>query len=537
MNKKELKQTQEELKKIEQLYQETLDLAKNDPVAYLEIKDELASIKKLFQNCSSKHKEKVAVFSASKDLYRDEELYEYWTAYRTSSAAWSKDWSARIKAFQNEKKPYPIEFLDELLVFLNKTKGEAEAFLAQYVLWKEELSPTMRPKFDAWQEQATNKMNDPKQGWVEYIRHFTAIKTQRISDDALSAKITAKVNLHAELEKIWREESRPNLTALLVTEENVKNTQKLYDNVQALKTLLDNAPIEFKKANDKWYQICLKDEWARHLNAITKGLVDSKERVEDSAQIKGNPELIKGEDQRYIDPNKRIGLYKQSKKDAHKIAANDVKQGNLNDCFVLSPIAALADTDPSLIEKMIKEKPDGSFEVTLHVRKDSKSQERTVEKINVKRKFVIDKDGNDVFAGKGDRELWVQVLEKAVADSRGGFDGIDGGSSDEILQLLTGKKVKTADFRQNDLELLWGDLLKAYADKKATNFSSLPKPTNVIPLFYTTTDSQKIYYGHNYYLDKIDANKIWLNNPHGKEHLVLTKKDLETYFERYYILE
>ena len=230
-------------------------------------------------------------------------------------------------------------------------------------------------------------------------------------------------------------------------------------------------------------------------------------------------------------------MYKQGGKDAHKIAANDVKQGVLNDCFVLSPIAALAGTNPSLIEKMIEEKTDGSFEVTLHVRKDSKSQERTVEKITVKREFVIDKNGNDVFAGKGDRELWVQVLEKAIADVRGGFDGINGGDSNEILQLLTGKKVKKADFKANDLELLWGDLIQAYADKKATNFSSLSKPTNVTLPFYTTKDNQKIHYGHNYYLNKIDANKIWLNNPHGKEHLILTKKDLETYFARYYILD
>jgi hypothetical protein len=539
MNKEALKQTREELKEIEQLYQETLDLAKNDPVAYLEIKDELASIKKLFQNCSSKYKEKVAVFSASKDLYKDEELYEYWKPYNASYKDWLNNWRPQIDVFRKEKKAYPLDFLERILVFVNKIKGEAEVYIKQYELLKEETSPAMRPSFDKWKEETASRLNHPEQSWGIYIKDFTATKAQRISDNALSAQITVKVNLHAELEKIWREESRPNLTALLVIEENVKNTQKLYDNIQALKTLLDNAPIEFKKANDKWYQICLKDEWARHLNAITKGLIDSKERVEDSAHIKGNPELVKIKDVnlRYIDPNKKIGLYKQGKKDAHKIAANDVKQGKLNDCIVLSPIAALAGTNPSLIEKMIKEKSDGSFEVTLHVRKDSKSQERTVEKINVKREFVIDKDGNDVFAGKGDRELWVQVLEKAIADVRGGFDGINGGSSDEILQLLTGKKVKTADFKANDLELLWGDLLKAHTDKKATNFSSLVKPTNVIPLFYTTTDSQKIYYGHNYYLDKIDANKIWLNNPHGKEHLVLTKKDLETYFERYYILE
>ncbi|BDS12618.1 C2 family cysteine protease [Aureispira anguillae] len=537
MTQKELRQTQQELKAIELLYQETIDLAKSDQVLYKELKGKLAQIKLLFQKCCKKYKEAAIVYSISID-FKDEELYEYWTIYRTSFSIWRKDWTPKIQAFLNEKKPYTLEFLDELLVFLNKIKEEAETFIKQYELLKEELSPAMSPKFSTWKEQTKNKLNDPKQGWVEYIQHFSKIKEQRLRDNALSEKINALITLYKELVQLWRDESRPNCNALLVTEENVANTQKLYDNMQALKTLLEEAPKEFKTAYAEWYQKSLREEWGIHLQTIKKGLEDSNTRKA-SMLIKGNPELktIENRDLKYIDPHKKIGLYKQGKRDEHKIEANDVQQGILEDCFVLSPIAALAKTNPKAIEQLIEEKADGSFEVTLYLRKDPKSLERTKEKIKVKREFVVDQYGKDVFAGKGDRELWVQVLEKAIATARGGYDGIDKGAADEVLQLLTGKQVNMADFKTNDLDLLWGDLLNAYKNKKATNFSSLLKPNNIEDLFYKTEDEQKIYYEHNYYLDKIDANNIWLNNPHGKEHLVLTKKDLEKYFARYYILD
>ena len=525
-----------EIKTIEQLYQETIAMAKEDQAVFKGFQEELAKIKLLYQNCQQAFKKQVVTQSLDPD-YIDTELYEYLTTYRESKAVWNKTWYPQFEVFIKENKPFTLEFLEGILEFLKKIKGEAQTFRDKYKEFKDDLSPSVGKSAITWDSNVKEDIENSNSGWTSLITSLTAKKQKIEQDNQLLKDIESRIALHKKLVKIWREKTIPNCDALLVIQDDLKNTKDLYDNMLDLKLLLSKAPANFKKIIDEWKPIAESDEWKRHWDAVNKCFKESEERRNNSPLVNGNPELITGKDQRYIEPNKKIQLYKQKKKDEHKIDANDVKQGDLEDCFVLSPIAALAKTNPSLLESIIEEKSDGSFVVTLHVRKDPKSLDRTVEKVKVKREFVINKNGKDVFAGKGDRELWVQVLEKAIATVRGGYDGLDGGSAEEALQLLTGKKVNKADFGMSDINLLCGDIQKAYQDKKACNFSSAAKPSNARSDYYTTSDNQNIYYEHNYYLDKIDDKNIWLNNPHGKEHLVLKKEDLDKHFRRYYILD
>lgn len=181
---------------------------------------------------------------------------------------------------------------------------------------------------------------------------------------------------------------------------------------------------------------------------------------------------------------------------------------------------------------MIKEKSDGSFEVTLYLRTDPNSDKRTATIISVKNEFV--RDGKKAaYAGKGDNELWVQVLEKAYAQAMGGYDALlDGGSALESLQVLTGKTATKGLLEKGEQAQLLAVFNEALKKKTPLTFGSIDVPSNGNPNI-TLSDGQKIYYNHFYYLDKIDGGVFYLKNPHGKEHLELDWQNLCSYFVDY----
>lgn len=139
----------------------------------------------------------------------------------------------------------------------------------------------------------------------------------------------------------------------------------------------------------------------------------SQARQEVELREDGNPKLdAMATDKKYSyqQPNKKEQLYKKGKGDTHAIAANDVKQGDLEECYVLSPLAALAQNNPDSIEELIEEQEDGSYNVTLYLRKNSDSMEREKVIIKVKNEFVKTYAGKAAYTGGGDKELWVQVF-------------------------------------------------------------------------------------------------------------------------------
>jgi hypothetical protein len=154
-----------------------------------------------------------------------------------------------------------------------------------------------------------------------------------------------------------------------------------------------------------------------------------------------NPGIAEGrEDYSYTKPNKKSKLYKRGNGDKEDIDANDVQQGNLDNCYVLSPLAALAQSNPKWIKSMIEVREDGNYNVALYLRKSADTNERNKIIVVVKNEFVQSK-GKPAYAGSGDNELWVQVIEKAYAQALGSYDAIaKGGEAMETFEVLTGRK-------------------------------------------------------------------------------------------------
>ncbi|HEY9868005.1 MAG TPA: hypothetical protein V6D08_02255, partial [Candidatus Obscuribacterales bacterium] len=63
-------------------------------------------------------------------------------------------------------------------------------------------------------------------------------------------------------------------------------------------------------------------------------------------------------------------LFGEFSRPSDAIKPEAVAQGQIGDCWLMGSIAAVADTMPHLIEKMIKENPDGTFTVTFPGRPD-----------------------------------------------------------------------------------------------------------------------------------------------------------------------
>ncbi len=92
----------------------------------------------------------------------------------------------------------------------------------------------------------------------------------------------------------------------------------------------------------------------------------------------------------------------------HAPSPNDVKQGAINDCYVMSSLIGLANTDPKKIRDAIRDNNDGTVTVRFFDI-DAATNKKTPVYINVE-KSVNKVGGANVYSSSS---TWVQLVEKA----------------------------------------------------------------------------------------------------------------------------
>lgn len=221
-------------------------------------------------------------------------------------------------------------------------------------------------------------------------------------------------------------------------------------------------------------------------------------------------------------------LFVKGSHDDHEIDENDVQQGFIGNCYFMSAIAAVAKTNPEAIRCLIKDKGDGTYDVTLYAKGNRLALKPSV--INVKPDFVTDKDGNTIYAHDGDKELWVMLLEKAYAKMNGGYDDIgEGGFTEAGLEAITGEDVTVYMLYRYTAGEAFELLKKGLSDKKAITAATKGKGEQGMML----EDETVLYQGHSYSIEAVAGKNIKLRNPWGFDHATVTHEQFKEHFDHF----
>jgi hypothetical protein len=139
-------------------------------------------------------------------------------------------------------------------------------------------------------------------------------------------------------------------------------------------------------------------------------------------------------------------LYLKEPADTNAISINDIHQGQLDDCFLLSSIGEIVRQSPAFISNMIHVNSNGTETLRLYGAASGslptwgttsykpifETVTNTFSTTGVNSGATQDVVGNQ-------KEIWPQVIEKAVAQLDGGYQAISAGGSPVIaMEELTG---------------------------------------------------------------------------------------------------
>jgi hypothetical protein len=199
---------------------------------------------------------------------------------------------------------------------------------------------------------------------------------------------------------------------------------------------------------------------------------------------------------------------------------SDIQQGDIGDCYFLSTLGAMAQTNPNSIRQMVVDLGDSTYAVQFH---DTLGHAVYV---RVDADLWTYSDQTPVFAGFGpENTLWVPIVEKAWAfyrDKLGNYTSIAGGNNpginlDTALNLMQPVNIETASFANGQAYL--SAIQDALAQGLAVTFGA-PVSFNDNTLEASTTYRRG---QHVYVVEAVltDANGtptgIQLYNPWGFE--------------------
>jgi uncharacterized protein YukE len=121
--------------------------------------------------------------------------------------------------------------------------------------------------------------------------------------------------------------------------------------------------------------------------------------------------------------------------DGFDIQYDDVRQGQLKDCYLMAALAAVAKDNPEIIRDMIQDNGDGTFTVTFHTHGLFAWSEWGTEEVTVRAE-----DLGEYGTSADQGELWPAIIERAYAEwqADGSYEGIEWGDSRNALAALTG---------------------------------------------------------------------------------------------------
>jgi len=116
----------------------------------------------------------------------------------------------------------------------------------------------------------------------------------------------------------------------------------------------------------------------------------------------------------------------------------DVIQGQIANCYMVSAFAAVAEQSPDVIKNAFTDNGDGTY--TVHLFNVSPEGDKTKNDVVIDGQLPLSYGSLSYAKGADRSELWVPLLEKAFAQSKGGYEGIGkGGQAGAVMAALTGR--------------------------------------------------------------------------------------------------
>jgi hypothetical protein len=216
----------------------------------------------------------------------------------------------------------------------------------------------------------------------------------------------------------------------------------------------------------------------------------------------------------------------KDKNDSFAADKTDIIQGNLNDCFLMSSMGAIALTHPELLENMIEVLPDGRYKVKFY----DKKCVTVFGPCHYKEHYVIvDGDFGDKHCKPGDaiegtQEAWTMIIEKAYLQwQKENNLPIDLPSPAVALSAITGKDCANYCMPQISMD----DLYKSFKRGDAITAGSRWQTDQTRPHEYFDRDidpNHRIIEGHVYFITGVDpiSNTVTLQNPWGPQYPPIT---------------
>jgi Calpain family cysteine protease len=211
-----------------------------------------------------------------------------------------------------------------------------------------------------------------------------------------------------------------------------------------------------------------------------------------------------------------------------------VIQGGIGNCWLLSPMCALAKVLPDLLQDKFTL---NSRNKTYTVRFFNFSGQPCTQTITGHLVYIPEEDvdpprGKNELCyvgqqlGLPDEEptnaaLWPSFLEKAIAAELGGYDMLDGGDgpgarqASDGFRILTGRESILVDPQQTTMAAIQGHLASGHV----IAFTTKPNGVGVPVLKSEPRPAGKfknLLEDHAYMLDRIEGDKVILYNPHGE---------------------
>lgn len=234
-------------------------------------------------------------------------------------------------------------------------------------------------------------------------------------------------------------------------------------------------------------------------------------------------------------------LYIQGKDDVAPISYNDVRQGQIGDCYLMASIAAIARQNPKAIANLIKDNGNGTYTMNFHARNTgirSWFDDFSEAKVTVSGKLPVD-NKQLIYARAGDtegskQELWVALVEKGFAQLHSSYAAIGkGGDPAAALEALTGNLATTRNAKNVTIEQLDASFKAGKAIVIATPGDGKGGGGKG-PLF----DNKTLVSSHAYWVKSVDAKQgtVTLENPWGAERddIVLKQEELQKHFANTY---